>query len=520
MHPPPQRHHPLTTALRVYRGLFVTNDFPEKTKAQLTKVNKPNVTSSLLVNYSGVLLLKVKVVVLSVNKSRSECSMEPANGGIMNNIKAIHLLHRYHLTIELCENAYLAEAESQRYMQLAGKKIILAVTGSIAAYKTPELVRQLIKAGAEVRVLMTQAAASFVSPLSLETVSKHPVYSSVSDGSQWNNHVEMGRWADTMLIAPCSANTLAKLANGLCDNLVCAVYLSAVCPVLVAPAMDEDMWHHPATKKNIEQLKSFGNIFIPVGYGELASGLVGEGRMSEPADIVDFVSSYLNDNIRYSLAGKTALVTAGPTYERIDPVRFIGNFSSGKMGVAIAEELAAAGAKVTLVLGPSALDVKHPAVSVVRVESAAQMYEACTEVFPSVDIAVMSAAVADYKPANISGTKIKKQDSTLDIQLEKTKDILAELGRHKKPGQYLVGFALETDNEEANALKKLESKNADVIVLNSLQDEGAGFAHDTNKVTLLGKEGAKKELPLMNKAEVAKAIVQYITDKDYAEAII
>lgn len=401
-------------------------------------------------------------------------------------------------------------------MQLEGKKIILAVTGSIAAYKTPELVRQLVRAGADVRVLVTQSAASFVSPLSLETVSKHPVYSSVSDGSQWNNHVEMGRWADLMLIAPCSANTLAKLANGLCDNLVCAVYLSAVCPVLVAPAMDEDMWHHPATKRNIAQLKSFGNIFIPVGYGELASGLVGEGRMAEPADIVDFTASVLSNNKRTVLSGKKALVTAGPTYERIDPVRFIGNFSSGKMGVAIAEELAASGVLVTLVLGPSALEIKHPGIEVKRVESAGQMYDACVEVFPAVDIAIMSAAVADYKPAKVSGLKIKKQDNTLDIQLEKTKDILAELGGHKKHGQYLVGFALETDNEEANAMKKLEGKNADMIVLNSLQDEGAGFAHDTNKVTLLTRNG-KKELPLMAKGEVAKAIVQVITETNYAE---
>lgn len=405
-------------------------------------------------------------------------------------------------------------------MQLAGKKIILAVTGSIAAYKTPELVRQLIKAGAQVRVLVTQAAADFVSPLSLETVSKHPVLSSVSNGSQWNNHVELGRWADAMLIAPCSANTLAKLAGGLCDNLVCAVYLSATCPVLIAPAMDEDMWHHPATKGNISRLKSYGNIFIPVGYGELASGLTGEGRMAELADIFDFVSVYLKGNGKQLLKNKKALVTAGPTYERIDPVRFIGNFSTGKMGVAIAEELAANGATVTLVLGPSALEVTHPGITVKRVESAEEMYNECLEVFPSADIAVMSAAVADYRPAQTSGTKIKKQEGTLDIQLEKTKDILAELGGQKKDGQYLVGFALETDNEEANALKKLETKNADLVVLNSLRDEGAGFAHDTNKVTLLDSDGRKKELPLAGKKEIARSIVHYITERKYAETTV
>ena len=405
-------------------------------------------------------------------------------------------------------------------MQLAGKKIILAVTGSIAAYKTPELVRQLVKAGADVRVIVTQSATSFVSPLSLETVSKHPVYSSVSDGSQWNNHVELGRWADVMLVAPCSANTLGKLANGLCDNLLCAVYLSAVCPVVIAPAMDEDMWHHPATKQNIARLKSFGNVFIPVGYGELASGLTGEGRMAEPADIVDFISVYLNENNKLTLQGAKALVTAGPTYERIDPVRFIGNFSSGKMGVAIARELAMAGAQVTLVLGPSALQVEESGITLKRVESAEEMYGVCMDTFPAVDIAVMAAAVADYKPAKVAGTKIKKQDTTLDIQLEKTRDILAELGSLKKQGQYLVGFALETDNEEANALKKLERKNADLVVLNSLQDSGAGFAHDTNKVTLLGKGGEKKVLPLMDKVDVAKAIVQYITEKKYAETTV
>lgn len=405
-------------------------------------------------------------------------------------------------------------------MQLAGKKIILAVTGSIAAYKTPVLVRQLIKAGAEVRVIITSSAGAFVSPLALETVSKHPVLSSVSDGSQWNNHVEMGRWADVMLVAPCSANTLAKLARGLCDNLVCAVYLSAICPVLVAPAMDEDMWLHPATKKNLLKIQSYGNTIIPVVHGELASGLVGEGRMAEPEDIVTFVGDFLDKRAQQPLKGKKALVTAGPTYERIDPVRFIGNFSSGKMGVALAEALANAGASVTLVLGPSALDLKHKDVQVVRVESAEQMYAACVQVFPAADIAVMSAAVADYKPSVVADKKIKKQEGTLDIQLDKTKDILAALGHTKKPGQFLVGFALETNDEEANARLKLERKNADLVVLNSLNDSGAGFAHDTNKVTLIGKDGFKKDLPLQSKADTAAAIVQHIMNAQYAETSI
>lgn len=397
-------------------------------------------------------------------------------------------------------------------MQLANKKILLAVTGSIAAYKTPELVRQLTKAGAEVKVIMTTAAADFVSPLALETVSKHPVFSSVSDGSQWNNHVELGRWADVMLIAPCSANTLAKLSVGLCDNLVCAVYLSATCPVLVAPAMDEDMWHHSTTKHNIQQLLSYGNTIIPPAHGELASGLIGEGRMAEPVDIVAFTAEFLGKK-KLPLTGKKALVTAGPTYERIDPVRFIGNFSSGKMGVAIALELANQGALVTLVLGPSSIEVFHANIDVKRIESAQQMYEAATTAFPNVDIAIMSAAVADYKPAEIAENKIKKQDDTLDIKLSKTKDILATLGADKKAGQLLIGFALETNNEEANAIGKLERKNADLIVLNSLQDKGAGFAHDTNKVTLVGRDGFKQALPLQSKTEVAQAIVQYVIDK-------
>lgn len=404
-------------------------------------------------------------------------------------------------------------------MQLAGKKIILAVTGSIAAYKTPILVRLLVKAGAEVRVIITDSAASFVSPLALETVSKHPVYSNVNDGSQWNNHVELGRWADVMLVAPCSANTLAKFARGLCDNLVCAVYLSATCPVLIAPAMDEDMWKHPSTRSNISLVQSFGNRVIPVGHGELASGLVGEGRMAEPEEIRSYLVSFLDKKSKLPLKGKQALVTAGPTYERIDPVRFIGNFSSGKMGVAIAEALAEAGANVALVLGPSALDVHHPNISVTRVESAEDMFAQCVEKFPLADLAIMSAAVADYKPANVAERKIKKQDATLDIRLDKTKDILATLGAMKSDRQVLVGFALETNDEEANALKKLETKNADMIVLNSLNDEGAGFAHDTNKVILIGRDGYRKELPLMSKKETAEVLVHLVTNKYYAEEV-
>lgn len=401
-------------------------------------------------------------------------------------------------------------------MQLANKKILLAVTGSIAAYKTPELVRQLIKAGAEVKVIMTAAAADFVSPLALETVSKHPVFSSVSDGSQWNNHVELGRWADVMLVAPCSANTLAKLSVGICDNLVCAVYLSATCSVLIAPAMDEDMWHHNTTKHNIQQVQFNDNTVIPPAHGELASGLVGEGRMAELSDIVSFTTDFLGKKKR-PLTGKSALVTAGPTYERIDPVRFIGNFSSGKMGVAIALELATQGAEVTLVLGPSSLEVSHPNIELKRVESAEQMYDASTAAFPKMDLAIMSAAVADYKPSEMAENKIKKEDSTLDIKLSKTKDILATLGSEKKNNQILIGFALETNNEEEHARGKLERKNADLIVLNSLQDTGAGFAHDTNKVTLIGKNDYKKALPLQSKTDVAKAIVQYVIDKYGAE---
>lgn len=403
-------------------------------------------------------------------------------------------------------------------MQLKGKKIILAVTGSIAAYKTPELVRQFIKAGAEVKVLITPSATQFVSPLVLQTVSKYLVHSNVNDGAAWNNHVELGRWADAMVVAPCSANSLSKLAQGLCDNLVCAVYLSATCPVFVAPAMDEDMWLHPSTKRNLEMIKSYGNYIIPVAHGELASGLTGEGRMAEPQDIVAHLADFFNAQKQQPLKGKKALVTAGPTYERLDPVRFIGNFSTGKMGIALAESLAKKGAEVTLVLGPTHLRPEYPAVKIVKVESADEMYEACVKAFPGVDIGILSAAVADYKPAEKANEKIKKKEDAFNLSLVKNKDILATLGSVKTGEQILIGFALETNNEEENALKKLKAKNADMIVLNSLKDEGAGFGHDTNKITLLGADGRKKAFPLQSKQQAAEAIVNHILEVLHVEA--
>lgn len=399
-------------------------------------------------------------------------------------------------------------------MNLQGKKIVLAVTGSIAAYKTPHLVRLLIKAGADVKVITTPSAEQFVSPLSLSTVSKHPVHSNVSDRAAWNNHVEMGLWADAMLIAPCSANTLGKLAHGLCDNLVCAVYLSARCPVFIAPAMDEDMWLHASTRQNIQKVLSFGNHIIPVGHGELASGLVGEGRMAEPEYMVKYLSDFFA--APKPLKGTKALVTAGPTYERLDPVRFIGNFSTGKMGIAIAEALADKGAEVTLVLGPTHLSTYHSGIKTVKVESAHDMYNACIEAFPACSVAVLAAAVADYKPEQMAAEKIKKHDTALEIKLAKTDDILASLGKLKKNNQLLVGFALETNNELENARKKLEAKNADMIVLNSLKDEGAGFGHDTNKISLIDRNTVQA-LPLQSKQQAAEAIVNRILELHHVE---
>jgi phosphopantothenoylcysteine decarboxylase/phosphopantothenate--cysteine ligase len=398
-------------------------------------------------------------------------------------------------------------------MSLQGKKIILAITGSIAAYKTPQLVRLLVKAGAEVQVVMTGAAADFVSPLALATVSRRDVFSSVSNGAHWNNHVHLGRWADVLLVAPCSANSMAKMAQGLCDNMVMAVYLSAPCPVLIAPAMDEDMWLHPATKANLATLQSYGHQVIPVAHGELASGIIGAGRMAEPEEIQDYLTSFFAaSGSSVSPAGKKALVTAGPTYEALDPVRFIGNFSTGKMGIAIASAFAAKGIAVDLVLGPSAEKVmEHPLINVHRVVSARDMYEACDRIFPQMDYAVLSAAVADFRPQEQASEKIKKgNEDALQLTLVKNPDILAHLGSIKKPEQVVAGFALETTNELENARLKLEKKNADMIVLNSLKEEGAGFGHDTNKVNILQRDGTVTALPLQTKTEIAKSIVDCI----------
>jgi phosphopantothenoylcysteine decarboxylase/phosphopantothenate--cysteine ligase len=389
---------------------------------------------------------------------------------------------------------------------MAGKKILLGISGSIAAYKTPILVRQLVKMGAEVKVIMTPAATDFVSKLALATVSKNEVLIDLFDETSWANHVQLGRWADVMLLAPLSCNTLSKMANGACDNLLLATYLSATCPVVLAPAMDEDMWHHPATKENLAKLESFGCINLSVQYGELASGLVGEGRMAEPEEIVAFLETYFDRQT--NLKGKKALVTAGPTYEAIDPVRFIGNHSSGKMGIAIAEELRQRGAEVTLVVGP--VSISTNGIRRINVTTAQEMFEQCIE--QPYDIAVMAAAVADYTPEMVADQKIKKTGDGLTLTLRKTKDILAALGQQKQEGQVLVGFALETNNEKESALKKLAEKNADLIVLNSLQDEGAGFGHDTNKAIFYMKNGEEKAIALKSKKALAKDIVDTITN--------
>lgn len=385
---------------------------------------------------------------------------------------------------------------------------MLGITASIAAYKAILLVRLLVKAGAEVKVVMTPSAKDFVSPLTLSTLSRNPVLYNIADEDTWANHVMLGRWADVMLVAPCSANTLAKMAKGICDNLLQAVYLSATCPVVVSPAMDEDMWQHPATRKNIETLRSYGNKVIPAAYGELASGLTGEGRMPEPEAIVQYlVKTFFRGT---ELAGKKVLVTAGPTYEAIDPVRFIGNYSSGKMGISLAEALYERGATVELILGPTSNLPYYDEIVVTHVQSAADMYKAVEASFSTVDIAVMSAAVADYAPVEKAAEKIKKQEPGFSMLLNRTADILKYIGERKKENQFIVGFALETHNEHAFARDKLKAKNADLIVLNSLRDAGAGFGVDTNKVTVFSKNGTETGLPVLPKKEVAVAITDLI----------
>jgi phosphopantothenoylcysteine decarboxylase/phosphopantothenate--cysteine ligase len=392
-------------------------------------------------------------------------------------------------------------------MPLRGKKILLCVTGSIAVYKSVVFVRLLIKAGAEVRVIMTKGAQDFVTPLTFSTLSKNKTLTDLFQEGNWENHVMLGRWADVIIVAPASCNTIAKMAHGICDNLLLAVYLSSACPVVIAPAMDEDMWHHPATKKNIEVLKQNGNEFLPVNKGELASGLHGEGRMAEPEEIVSYLEGFFAKEKR--LTGKKTLVTAGPTYEALDPVRFIGNHSSGKMGVAIAEELLMNGAQVHLVLGPSSLKVDAK-ITTRRVTSAEEMCAAVMQDFKSYDIIIMAAAVADYSPKNKSPQKIKKQTDGFSVELIKTKDILLKAGKIKSGTQTLVGFALETENEKENAIKKLSKKNADLIVLNSLNDEGAGFGSDTNKITIFDKNKKEYTFPAKTKKEVASDIINTI----------
>ncbi len=393
---------------------------------------------------------------------------------------------------------------------LKGKKILLGITGSIAAYKTASLVRLLVKAGAEVKIVMTPAAVDFVAPLTLSTLSKNEVLHKLSENDSWSNHVMLGRWADLMIIAPLTCNTLAKMSNGICDNLLMAAYLSATCPVVTAPAMDEDMWYHSSTQINLEKIQSFGNKVIPVENGELASGLIGPGRMAEPETIINWVVDFFQH--ANQLSGKKVLITAGPTYEAIDPVRFIGNHSSGKMGIALAIEFLKRGAHVTLVCGPVSIPVPF-GIKHLPVVSAAEMYDACVKEFENTDIAVMSAAVADYTIKSPAENKIKKSTDTLTLELEKTKDILKSLGAIKKDNQMLIGFALETENEIENAKAKLVSKNADYIVLNSMKDDGSGFGKDTNKITIFSKNGDSFSFETKSKSAVAEDIINTILNK-------
>jgi len=401
---------------------------------------------------------------------------------------------------------------------LSGKNILLGVTAGIAAYKTAHLVRLFIKAGAHVKVVMTPASKDFVTPLTLATLSQNPVYSSFfekgdQETEEWNSHVDLGLWADYMVVAPATANTLSKMTNGVCDNLLLAVYLSAKCKVFFAPAMDLDMYKHPSTKNSIEKLQSFGNVFIPPSTGFLASGLEGEGRMEEPENIISFIENNIIKGM--PLFNKKVVITAGPTYEAIDPVRFIGNHSSGKMGFEMAEVAASLGAKVFLVTGPSNQTISNSLIERIDVVSAEEMYNEVHKVYSTTDVAILSAAVADYKPKNIADKKIKKSSDSMSIELVKTQDILASLGNEKKQ-QFLVGFALETNNELENATTKLKTKNLDLIVLNSLNDKGAGFKKATNKVTIIDKSENIYEFGLKSKAEVAEDIFNVILNKMYA----
>lgn len=396
---------------------------------------------------------------------------------------------------------------------LADKKILLGVSGSIAAYKSALLVRLLIKAGATVQVVMTEAAKEFVTPLTLATLSKRPVLSQFVNDQQgsWNNHVELGLWADMLVIAPATANTLAKCAHGFCDDLLSAVYLSAKCPVFLAPAMDLDMYRHPTTLETISRLESFGNHIIRAEHGELASGLVGEGRLAEPEHIVQTLERQLNHSA--AVAGKHVLITAGPTQEPIDPVRYISNHSTGKMGYALARTFAQAGARVTLVSGPTALPLPDPTIQRIDVRSAREMFEAAAAAFPTADVTILNAAVADYTPAVPATRKIKKKEASFSLDLIKTVDIAATLGQQKRPDQLLMGFALETNDELTNALAKLHAKNLDWIVLNSLRDTGAGFGHDTNKITVINKDEQILEFTLKSKEAVAYDLLRLVEQK-------
>ena len=397
-------------------------------------------------------------------------------------------------------------------MSLSGKKILILVSGGIAAYKINYLVRDFIKQEAEVQVVMTPNATSFVSPLTLSTLSKKTVYTEFFDKSgTWNSHVDLALWADLILVAPCTANTLAKMVHGICDNLVIATYMSAKCPVFIAPAMDLDMYQHPSTQQNLDLAEDFGHIIIPAESGELASGLFGQGRMAEPETILETIQDFFNSNkTPQKLQGKTVLITAGPTYEAIDPVRFIGNHSSGKMGFSIAEEAAKRGAKVILISGPSPKKIENQNIEIHRVTSAKEMFDEVFKHYEKVDFTIASAAVADYAPKEVAKEKIKKNDGNLTIELVKNPDILKTMGEKKKH-QFLVGFALETQNEEENAKAKLEKKNLDMIVLNSLRDEGAGFKNDTNKIKILTKSELK-EFPLKSKNDVAKDILNVMEE--------